>query len=54
MRPSGCGKTAFMNCFSGIDDATSGEILIGGKNSDQMSDNEKSIIGRRATHLSTQ
>jgi len=42
MGPSGCGKTTMLNCFSGIDDATSGTIFIEGKNLAKMSDNEKS------------
>jgi putative ABC transport system ATP-binding protein len=42
MGPSGCGKTTLLNCFSGIDDATSGTIIIEGKDLAKMSDNEKS------------
>jgi putative ABC transport system ATP-binding protein len=42
MGPSGCGKTTLLNCFSGIDDASSGTIIIEGKNIAKMSDNEKS------------
>lgn len=42
MGPSGCGKTTMLNCFSGIDDATSGTILIEGKDLSKMTDNERS------------
>jgi putative ABC transport system ATP-binding protein len=42
MGPSGCGKTTMLNCFSGIDDATSGKITIEGLELTKMSDNEKS------------
>jgi putative ABC transport system ATP-binding protein len=42
MGPSGCGKTTLLNCFSSIDDATEGTIIIEGKNLAKMSDNEKS------------
>jgi ABC-type lipoprotein export system ATPase subunit len=42
MGPSGCGKTTLLNCFSGIDDATSGAIIIEGQDLAKMSDNEKS------------
>ena len=42
MGPSGCGKTTMLNCFSGIDDATSGDIIIEGQLLAKMSDNEKS------------
>lgn len=40
--PSGCGKTTLLNCFSGIDDATSGRILIENQELMKMNDNEKS------------
>src|SRR5271154_1697567 len=29
--PSGCGKSTFLLCIAGLDEATSGEILINGK-----------------------
>src|SRR5947209_19381034 len=30
MGPSGCGKTTLLNCFSGLDDLTSGDVRIEG------------------------
>jgi len=41
MGPSGCGKTTLLNCLSGIDDFTAGEVWIGGKPLSRMGDNEK-------------
>jgi putative ABC transport system ATP-binding protein len=41
MGPSGCGKTTLLNCFSGLDDLTEGEVYIEGTNLEDMSDNEK-------------
>jgi ABC-type lipoprotein export system ATPase subunit len=41
MGPSGCGKTTLLNCLSGIDDISSGEVWIAGRPISKMSDNEK-------------
>ena len=41
MGPSGCGKTTLLNTFSGIDDVTSGEVLIDGASIHEMSDGER-------------
>lgn len=41
MGPSGCGKTTLLNCFSGIDDMTKGDVKIEGRSLREMSDNEK-------------
>ena len=38
MGPSGCGKTTLLNCLSGLDDITSGEVLIHDQPLSQMSD----------------
>ena len=38
MGPSGCGKTTLLNCLSGLDDITHGEILIRGKPLSKMND----------------
>jgi putative ABC transport system ATP-binding protein len=42
MGPSGCGKTTLLNCFSGLDDLTSGEVRIEGVSLSGMDDNAKS------------
>ncbi|MGE5379318.1 MAG: ABC transporter ATP-binding protein [Candidatus Saccharibacteria bacterium] len=41
MGPSGCGKTTLLNCLSGIDDVTSGKILIEDQDLTVMNDNAK-------------
>ena len=41
MGPSGCGKTTLLNCLSGIDDVTSGKILIEGSDLTSMNDDQK-------------
>lgn len=38
MGPSGCGKTTLLNCLSGLDDITGGEILIRGTKLSDMND----------------
>jgi len=38
MGPSGCGKTTLLNCLSGLDDITKGEVFIRGKALSQMND----------------
>jgi putative ABC transport system ATP-binding protein len=42
MGPSGCGKTTLLNCLSGLDDVTAGEIWIKGISIASMNDNQKS------------
>ena len=37
MGPSGCGKTTLLNCLSGLDEISSGEVLIHGQPLSQMS-----------------
>ena len=39
MGPSGCGKTTLLNCLSGIDGINNGNIEIGGKPIQKLSDN---------------
>ena len=41
MGPSGCGKTTLLNCLSGIDEVTDGEIVIEGTDLSRMSDRQK-------------
>ena len=39
--PSGCGKTTLLNCLSGIDEFSGGEVWIAGHRLSKMNDNEK-------------
>ncbi|OGS50745.1 MAG: macrolide ABC transporter ATP-binding protein [Euryarchaeota archaeon RBG_16_68_12] len=41
MGPSGCGKTTLLNCFSGLDDLTEGQVFIEGVPLNKMSDRAK-------------
>lgn len=41
MGPSGCGKTTLLNCVSGLDDLSAGEVFIRGKPLSKMSDRER-------------
>ena len=42
MGPSGCGKTTLLNCLSGLDDLSSGDVLIEGTSLASMDDDAKS------------
>jgi putative ABC transport system ATP-binding protein len=42
MGQSGCGKTTFLNCFSGLDDITRGQVLLEGVDLNVMNDRAKS------------
>jgi putative ABC transport system ATP-binding protein len=41
MGPSGCGKTTLLNCLSGLDSITSGDVLIEGVSLKTMSDGQR-------------
>jgi putative ABC transport system ATP-binding protein len=47
MGPSGCGKTTLLNCLSGLDDVTSGQVVLEGKDLAQMSDLERTRLRSR-------
>ena len=41
MGPSGCGKTTMLNCLSGLDDLTEGQVLIEGQDIHALKDNKR-------------
>ncbi|UCE74292.1 MAG: ABC transporter ATP-binding protein [Methanomassiliicoccales archaeon] len=41
MGPSGCGKTTLLNCLSGLDDLSEGQVLIEGQDVHAMKDNKR-------------
>ena len=41
MGPSGCGKTTLLNVLSGIDEPSSGQVLVDGKQLFGISDDER-------------
>jgi len=41
MGPSGCGKTTLLNCLSGLDDVSDGDVLIEGMDIGRLSDDKK-------------
>jgi putative ABC transport system ATP-binding protein len=49
MGPSGCGKTTLLNCLSGLDDTTSGQVLIEGTDLARMKDDARTEY--RARHM---
>lgn len=38
--PSGCGKTTLLNILGGLERASAGEVIVGGRNLSQMSESE--------------
>ncbi len=44
---SGSGKSTLLNLIGGIDDPTSGEVLVDGKNITKMSDTERTLFRRK-------
>jgi putative ABC transport system ATP-binding protein len=49
MGPSGCGKTTLLNCFSGLDEISAGQVLIDGVVLHDLPDDERSDY--RARHM---
>ncbi|MCI4338099.1 MAG: ABC transporter ATP-binding protein, partial [Thermoplasmata archaeon] len=49
MGSSGCGKTTFLNCFSGLDEIDKGTVTLEGVDIHAMSDNAKSDYRARRT-----
>jgi putative ABC transport system ATP-binding protein len=47
MGPSGCGKTTLLNCLSGLDEVTSGRILLEGQDLARMKDKKRTDFRAR-------
>lgn len=47
MGSSGCGKTTMLNCLSGLDDLTAGNVLIEGKDIHAMKDDDRTTYRAR-------
>jgi putative ABC transport system ATP-binding protein len=47
MGPSGCGKTTLLNCLSGLDDVTGGQVLLEGRDLARMGDLERTRLRSR-------
>ncbi|HLF05938.1 MAG TPA: ATP-binding cassette domain-containing protein, partial [Thermoplasmata archaeon] len=47
MGPSGCGKTTLLNCLSGLDDVTAGNVIIEGKDIARLDDDTRTDFRAR-------
>ncbi len=47
MGPSGCGKTTLLNCLSGLDDVTTGRVLLEGRDLAGLSDLQRTKLRSR-------
>jgi putative ABC transport system ATP-binding protein len=47
MGPSGCGKTTLLNCLSGLDDVTGGQVLLEGVDLATQSDRQRTVSRAR-------
>jgi putative ABC transport system ATP-binding protein len=46
MGPSGSGKSTLLHCMAGLDDLTSGQVLIAGQDLGRLSDRELTVLRR--------
>jgi putative ABC transport system ATP-binding protein len=47
MGPSGCGKTTLLNCLSGLDDVSGGNVFLEGRDLARMDDRERTRLRSR-------
>jgi len=47
MGPSGCGKTTLLNCLSGLDDVTTGKVIVEGQDLTSLDDDERTVMRAR-------
>jgi putative ABC transport system ATP-binding protein len=47
MGPSGCGKTTLLNCLSGLDDITSGQVILEGQDLATLGDKARTKLRSR-------
>jgi branched-chain amino acid transport system ATP-binding protein len=52
--PNGAGKTTLFNCISGVDDATSGRVLLGGRDITGLAPHRRSRLGMARTFQNMQ
>ena len=41
--PSGCGKSTFLRTLAGLDEQSSGQVYVGGKNVDELAPNDRGV-----------